>query len=390
VRAPGDTPYLPTPGADPDPVVLTRQFARPSGPPSAPAGYELRDTLGGGGMGVVVLAREAAADRLVALKFVRAAADPAARDRFRVEVRAMARLDHPHVVRVLAVELDRPDPFFAMEYVPGVGLDRRILAGGPLPPAEAARVMEQVARAVQHAHAHGVVHRDLKPGNVVVGPGGVAKVTDFGLAKRVDAADGLTVYDAVLGTPGFMAPEQTGGRNAEVGPAADVYGLGATLYALLTGEPPFRGADPVAVAVRVRAEPPRPPSQLRPGVPAGLEAVALRCLAKDPAGRYPSAGDVADDLARWRRGERTHARPPSRAVRRAGAGYRRQRAAVMAALVPFVLLAISAMPVPVAPDPAVPARSALPPLDLAQKDLEANRGVVLIPPTGEPRFPAWM
>jgi hypothetical protein len=327
----------PTRPAEPDLLAPTLRVGRIDLPPPELPGFDIRDTLGGGGMGVVYLAREEAADRLVALKLVRSACDPAARDRFRVEVRAMARLDHPNVVRVFAVELAAAEPYFTMEYIDGPGLDRRLLADGPLPVAEAARVMEQVARAVQHAHEHGVIHRDLKPGNVVVGSDGTAKVTDFGLAKRIDAADGLTVADAVLGTPGFMAPEQSAGPAGAVGPAADVYGLGSTLYALLTGRPPFVGSDPVDVAVRVRSQPPTPPRDLRPEIPPELEAVVLKCLAKDPADRYESAAAVADDLTRWRKGERTAARPRSR-LWRVAAAVRRRRLTAAAGLVPLALL----------------------------------------------------
>ena len=372
LRAPGYTPFLLTPNADPDPLALTQRITRPQLPPPVLPGYDLREILGGGGMGVVYLAHEVDADRLVALKLVRAATDPAARVRFRVEVQAMARLDHPNVVRVYAVELDRPDPFFTMEPVDGPGLDSRIITGGPLPQDEAARIMEQVARAVQHAHAEGVIHRDLKPGNVIVGSDGVPKVTDFGLAKRIDTEDGLTVYDAVLGTPGFMAPEQTGGRNDEVGKPADVYGLGSTLYALLTGQPPFGGIDPVEVAVRVRTQPPRPPSELRRGVSDELEAVVLKCLEKDPAKRFATAGEMADELARWRRGERTLTRPPSRAVR-LGRAVHRRRSAVMACLVPFVLLATGAVPTP-------PLMQATEPVD---------HKVNLLDNTRMPRFESW-
>jgi hypothetical protein len=408
-RRPGETPFLATPVADPDPLAPTLRVGQTeSPPPPLLPGYSIRDTLGGGGMGVVYLAREEDADRLVALKLIRAATDPAARERFRVEVRAMARLDHPNVVRVYAVELDRPDPFFTMEYVNGPGLDRRLLADGPLPVAEAARVMEQVARAVQHAHDEGVIHRDLKPGNVIVGTDGVPKVTDFGLAKRLDTADGLTVWDAILGTPGFMAAEQTGGRNEEVGPAADVYGLGATLYALLTGRPPFAGTDLVEVAVRVRTEPPTPPRSLRAEVPPELEAIVLKCLEKEPQDRYPSAAAVADDLARWQKGEPTVARPPT-LWRKGWRAVRRQPAA---ALVPVLALAVVAAVIgawwpreqPPVPGPPAPEPIALLPglpyyhdpgmapeltLKGVQQSLRDGKRVVLVEPTALHVQPYW-
>lgn len=386
LRAPEDTPFLITPAADPDPLAPTQKIGQlESSPPPVLPGYDIRDSLGGGGMGVVYLAHEADADRLVALKFVRAAADPAARERFRVEVRAMARLDHPNVARVFAVELDRPDPFFTMEYVDGLGLDRRLSRDGPLPAAEAAQVMEQVARAVQHAHDEGVVHRDLKPGNVIVGSDGVPKVTDFGLAKRTDAADGLTVCDAVLGTPGFMAPEQTGGRNEEVGPAADVYGLGATLYALLTGRPPFSGPNPVEVAIRARTEPPTPPRSLRVDVPAELEAVCLKCLEKDPADRYGSAAAVADELNRWRWGEPTEARPLTRLAHARRRLRRNWRAAAAVGLVLAAALATSAS----APFRAARAKTGEETVAEIRRELAAGRPVVLVGETGPPRYHRW-
>jgi serine/threonine-protein kinase len=361
-------------------------------------------------MGVVYLAREEDADRLVALKLVRAATDPAARERFRVEVRAMARLGHPNVVRVFAVELDRPDPFFTMEYVDGPGLDRRLLADGPLPVAEAVRVMEPVARAVQHAHDEEVIHRDLKPGNVIVGSDGVPRVTDFGLAKRLDTADGLTVWDAVLGTPGFMAPEQAGGRNEEVGPAADVYGLGATLYALLTGHPPFAGTDLVAVAVRVRTEPPTPLRDLRSEIPPELEAIVLKCLEKAPRDRYPSAAAFADDLTRWQKGEPTVARPLTLWTKGWRAVRRRPAAAALAPAVVVVAAVIGAWwprererpPVSAPPAPAPAPIALLPGIHYhapefipelspegAQQDLLDGKQVVLVGPTTLRIQPAW-
>jgi hypothetical protein len=380
--SPESAAFWPTRSAVPDQDALIPLIGRPEVPPPELPGFRFLDSLGGGGMGVVYLARELAADRLVALKLVRAACDPAARDRFQVEVRSMARLDHPNIVRVLTVETEAREPYFTMEYVDGPGLDRRLLAEGPLLVDEAVRIIEQVARAVQHAHDHGVIHRDLKPGNVVVGSDGVPRVTDFGLAKRLYVDDGLTVPEAVLGTPGFMAPEQTGGRNEEVGRAADIYGLGATLYALLTGQPPFTGATPVETACRARTQPPRPPRDLRPEIPRELEAIILKCLEKDSARRYPTAEAVADDLVRWRKGERTLARPPGRLVRLGRAVRHRTRAVAVGGMTVLGLLALAAWvnsePKP-HPDP----------LEQAQRDLAAGKPVVVVPSVGEPRFPIW-
>ncbi len=370
-----------------DPAALTptarigRVAASPPAPPPILPGYEILDTLGTGGMGMVYKAREVGPDRVVAVKLIRAATDPDARDRFRVEVRSLAKLDHPNIVRVYAVELDGREPYFTMEYVDGRGLDKRLAADGPLPPAEAARVVEAVARAVHAAHAAGVVHRDLKPANVLVAADGTPKVTDFGLAKRLDSDDGLTVTDAVLGTPGFMAPEQAGGRSRRIGPPADVYSLGATLYALLTGQPPFRGVTPLDTAEQVRSRSPVPPTRLRPEVPPELEAVVLRCLEKDPARRYPSAEALADDLARWREGRPTVARPPTR-IERAWQTVRGRRPVerATAATLGVVLLASAwAAPVPKDSDP----------VQKAQRDLAAGRKVVLVGPTGQPKWHEW-
>lgn len=278
------------------------------GPPPAPPGYEVLGELGRGGMGVVYKARQVALNRVVALKVVLAGAHASAqhRTRFLREAEAAAGVGHPHVVHVYETGTWAGQPYLALEYCPGGTLADR-LRGAPLPPAAAAELVERLARAVQAAHDRGVVHRDLKPQNVLLAADGTPKVTDFGLAKLADCGDGLTASGAVMGTPSYMAPEQAAGTR-EVGLAADVYALGAVLYECLTGKPPFRGPTPLDTLVQVLEREPRDPWAVSPGADRDLSAVALKCLEKDPADRYPSAAALADDLGRWRRGEPVTAR----------------------------------------------------------------------------------
>ena len=263
------------------------------------AGYELLAEIGRGGMGVVYRARQAGTNRTVAVKLL--ADDPAASARLLAEARAAARLDHPGIVPIFEVGEHAGRPFLAMAHVPGGSLAAR-LAGGPLAPREAARIVRDAARAVQHAHDHGVIHRDLKPGNVLLEPDGRPRVTDFGLAKRSGERT-LTADGAILGTPEYMPPEFAVGRATAAGPAADVYGLGAVLYALLTGRPPFAGGTPLETLRRVAEDAPVPPRDLRPDIERGLQAVCLKCLEKDPAHRYRSAEEMAADLDRYLAGE---------------------------------------------------------------------------------------
>ena len=277
-------------------------------------GYEIVAVLGRGGMGVVYEARDVRAGVSVALKVLHAGAGPRERARFRVEAAVTTRLRHPNVVAVTAAREHEGMAYLVMELVPGGGLDRR-LAAGPLPPREAAELVRDVARAVQFAHDAGVVHRDLKPGNILLGPTG-PKVADFGLAKRLDPdATALTRDGAVLGSPSYMAPEQAAG-SAEIGPAADVYGLGAVLYECLTGRPPFRADTWEATLAQVLRGAPTPPALVNPAVPAALEAVCLRCLEKEPDRRYPRADAVAADLDRALAGEPTAAAPLTPGERR--------------------------------------------------------------------------
>jgi serine/threonine-protein kinase len=266
-------------------------------------GYEVLEELGRGGMGVVYRARQLGADRTVALKMLSDAGPLRPRDlaRFRTEARLLASLHHPNFVLVYEVGEQEGQPFFSMEYVAGGSLSRRLRAH-PLPAAEAARLVETLARAIHAAHQRNILHRDLKPSNVLLALDGTPKIADFGLAKELEKDVGQTPSGTILGTPSYMAPEQAGARK-DVGPTADVYSLGAILYELLTGRPPFRGETPLDTLVEVMSREPRRPSAVRPGVPRELEAVCLKCLEKQPGRRYATAAALADDLARWGGGE---------------------------------------------------------------------------------------
>jgi WD40 repeat protein len=279
----------------------------PAGLPPAPPGFEVLGELGRGGMGVVYQARQVALNRVVALKMVLGAgADEKARVRFLAEAEAVAAVRHPHVVEVYEYGEHAGRPYFAMEFLPGGSLAAAVAKAGRLPPADAAALAEKLARGVQAAHDTGVVHRDLKPGNVLFDEHGEPKVTDFGLVKR--AASDLTATQAVMGTPAYMAPEQAGGKAKYVGPAADVWALGVILYECLTGSPPFRGDDTWSVLRQVIADDP-PPPRAAAAVPRDLELICLKCLRKDPADRYPSAAALADDLGRFLRREPISVRP---------------------------------------------------------------------------------
>jgi serine/threonine protein kinase len=195
-----------------------------------------------------------------------------------------------------------------MGFVEGQSLSQR-LAGGPLPPREAAALMVKVAEAIAYAHHRGVIHRDLKPANILLDQSGNPRVTDFGLAKKVQADSGLTGSGQIMGTPSYMPPEQARGRRGAVGPAADVYALGATLYALVTGRPPFQAATAMDTVLMVLMDEPVPPRRLNASIQRDLETICLKCLEKEPGKRYPTAAALADDLRRYLTGEPIVARP---------------------------------------------------------------------------------
>jgi predicted Ser/Thr protein kinase len=276
-----------------------------SGTPARHFGeYEVQGELGRGGMGVVYLARHTGLQRLVALKVVLGGGLASEQEvrRFQLEARAAAALSHPGIVPVHEVGQYEGQHFFSMGYVPGGSLAART-AAGPVPPDEAARLLRDVCNAVACAHDHGILHRDLKPANILLDENGRPLVTDFGLAKRVTSAgpDGpsLTQTGAVIGTPSYMAPEQAAGRGDEVGVASDVYALGAVLYELLTGRPPFRAATTLETLTQVLDAAPAPPRLVNTSIPADLEAICLKCLEKAAKDRYPAARDLADDLGRY-------------------------------------------------------------------------------------------
>jgi serine/threonine protein kinase len=287
-------------------------------------GYEVRGVIGSGGMGMVYRAEQLGLGRTVALKMI--LAGPAVdtegrRSRFGAEARATARLQHPNIVQVFDYGEREGRPFLALEYVAGGSLAQQ-LGAKPLPAGRAAELLLAVARAVEYAHGQGIIHRDLKPANILLTEHGIPKVADFGLAKRLDADSGSTRTGAVLGSPSYMAPEQAEGRLADVGPATDVYALGAILYEVMTGRPPFNGTTVLETLEHVRSLAPVPPRRLQPEVPRDLETICLKCLEKRPQDRYVSAGALAQDLQSFLAGEPIRARPPSlvdhvtRAVRR--------------------------------------------------------------------------
>ncbi len=302
--------------------------------------FQILRRLGEGGFGLVLLANDPLLRRQVALKLPRAVlvADSKQELRFLREARAAACLSHPHIVPVFEVGREGDQYFFSMGYVEGESLNARVEREGPLPPAQAARLIEQIAEAVDYAHRRGVVHRDLKPQNVLLAQDGQPMVTDFGLAKHSGEADGLTVSGQVMGTPAFMSPEQAQGRLSEIGPRSDVYSLGAMFYYLLTGRPPFCGESVMETLKQVVEAEPMPPRKLKPAIPRDLETISLKCLDKSPQRRYGTARELAEDLRHNLDCEPILARPVTR-VERAWRSVRRRPA--VAALCAAVILALA-------------------------------------------------
>jgi WD40 repeat protein/serine/threonine protein kinase len=322
------------PGSAPPSLDPATSPVGPSASLPAIPGYEILEELGRGGMGVVYKARQVGLNRIAALKMILGGTQsgPEQVARFLAEAEAVAQLQHPNIVQIYEVGRHGEQPYFALEYVSGGGLDKK-LNGTPLPPQDAARLVQAAARGIHAAHERGIIHRDLKPANILLATGedrgwrmedralpssiidprsSIPKITDFGLAKRVDTGAGLTQTGAILGTPSYMAPEQAQSGQVPVGPPTDVYALGAILYELLTGRPPFRAATPLDTIMHVVAEEPVPPSRLTPRLPRDLETICLKCLAKEPRKRYASAADLAEDLSRFLRGQPVHARPVGR------------------------------------------------------------------------------
>jgi tetratricopeptide (TPR) repeat protein/tRNA A-37 threonylcarbamoyl transferase component Bud32 len=306
-------------------------------------GYKILGELGRGGMGVVYKARQVKANRLVALKMVLAGAHAGAHQlaRFNAEAEAVGRLQHANIVQVYEVGQHDGLPFFSLEYVEGGSLAQKI-AGKPQPPREGAAIVELLARAMAAAHQAGIIHRDLKPANVLLSKDGQPKITDFGLAKRLEDDSGLTKSGTLMGTPSYMPPEQANGQTQQIGPLSDLYSLGAVLYELLTGRPPFVGPTMLETLYQVRHQEPLPPSRLQPKIPRDLETICLKCLHKEPAKRYANCEALADDLHRFLGHEPIRARPVSRFEHAWRWCRRNPRVAALSAAVVFLVLVVAA------------------------------------------------
>jgi tetratricopeptide (TPR) repeat protein len=297
---------FPTPGRDPSAALAP---GKPGGDLPRIPGYAVERLLGRGGMGIVYKARQLRLNRPVALKMLIAGAYAGAleRSRFQREAEAVASLRHANIVQIYDVGDHEGWPYFSMELLEGGSL-ARALAGTPQPASQAAALVTTLAEAVQAAHRGGIVHRDLKPANILLTADGTPKIADFGLARHFDGEPILTLSGARMGTPSYMAPEQVVGKASAIGPAADVYALGALLYEMLTGRPPFRGETPSETERQVIAEEPVPPARLNPRVPRDLETICLKCLHKDLHRRYPDAEALAEDLRRFVAGQPIWAR----------------------------------------------------------------------------------
>ena len=306
------------------------------------SGYEILGELGRGGMGVVYKARQKKLNRLVALKMVLSGghASPDVLARFLVEAQAVAALQHPNIVQIYEVGEHDSLPHFSLEFVDGAPLDRA-LAGKPQKPVDAARLVETLSRAMHFAHAHSILHRDLKPANVLLTSDGVPKITDFGLAKKLEGDSGQTKDGSIMGTPSYMAPEQARGEMKNLGPSADIYSLGAMLYEMLVGRPPFLGTTPFETILQVIKEEPVPPSRLIGKLPPDVETICLKCLQKEPAKRYATAELLAEDCRRFIAGEPILSRPIS-SVERAWRWCRRNpRVAGLLATVAGLLVVVT-------------------------------------------------
>jgi eukaryotic-like serine/threonine-protein kinase len=358
----GTVPYFPSePSRTLPPLSTLPDTNLPPVLPQVP-GYEVQKELGRGGMGVVYLARQTALNRLVALKMVATEfVQPEARRRFLAEAEAIAQLQHPGIVQIHEVGYHGGQPYLALEYVPGGSLVDR-LRGEPQPPRAAAELVAQVALAVQAAHDKGIIHRDLKPANILLAVSdqlsavsqtnasekliaescsltAIPKLTDFGLAKRQDSM--VTATGVAVGTPCYMAPEQVLGLRT-LTPATDVYALGAILYEMLTGRPPFKAATPVDTMMQVTQDEVVPPRKLQSATPSDLETICLKCLEKEPTKRYASATALAEDLQRYLRGEPILARPANTVERFVKWARRKPTLAGLLGMVMVALLILSA------------------------------------------------
>jgi len=320
--------------------------AKSGSPAAAPRpqveGYTILSELGRGGMGVVYKARQKKLNRIVALKMVLAGAHAGQEQlaRFYTEAEAVAHLQQPNIVQIYEVGEHEGLPYFSLEFVDGGSLSQRI-DGKPQPVSETATMVELLARAMAYAHERGIVHRDLKPANVLLTKDGQPKITDFGLAKRLESDASQTRSGTLMGTPNYMAPEQARGLVREVGPLADVYALGVILYEMLVGRTPFLGASILDTLQQVRNQEPVPPSRLQPKVPRDLETICLKCLEKEPPKRYDSSAALADDLHRFLAGEPILARPVGAPERIWRWCQRNRRVAALSAAVLLLLVSLA-------------------------------------------------
>lgn len=319
----------------------TQPASLESGPVTVP-GYAILAELGRGGMGVVYKAHHLKLNRVVALKMILAGrhAGPTELARFRQEAELVARLRHPNIIQIYEVGTHEGCTYLALEYVEGGNLAQKT-AGLPQPPRDASRLVELLARAVESAHQSGILHRDLTPSNVLLTADGAPKLTDFGIARSLGNPQEMTATGAILGTPGYLAPEQARASKTDLSPATDVFGLGAILYYLLTGRPPFQAATTLDTVLQTIEREPVPPTQLQPKIPRDLEIICLKCLQKEPARRYPTAAALADDLHRFLVDEPIRARPVSHLERAWRWCRRNPRTAVLIATVALLLVFIA-------------------------------------------------
>lgn len=354
--------------------------------PPAPPGYELLKLLGHGGMGVVYLARDQITERLVAMKFLQRTGHQAAYDRFVIELRALASVEHPNIIRVLGHDFLRANPYFIMEYAAGGSVSHRLKAKAPFQPRDAAQLIATTARAIHAANQAHVIHRDLKPSNILLMEDGSPRVSDFGLAKRLDRDDQLTTGSGAIGTPAYMAPEQARPGIDPVDARTDVYGLGATLYHLVTGEPPFSGTHDIVIG-KVLNDTPKAPRLLCPQIPLALEAIILKCLEKKPANRYSSAEHLAQDLDRFLAGAAPEA-PVLTRRRRLMLALRRGRQQIgQGVLLLLVLTGVFVLGAALWPKPKVVETPDV--LEEINKELLAGHPVTLVGAKGMPRWHRW-
>jgi tRNA A-37 threonylcarbamoyl transferase component Bud32 len=327
-------------------TVLPDSFAATASAPEAGTllkyfgDYELLEEIARGGMGVVWKARQTSLKRDVALKMIRAGtlASPDEVNRFLREAEAAANLQHPNIVAIHEVGEHDGQHYFTMDYVAGRDLGA-LVKDGPLPPNRAACYVKIIAEAIHFAHQRGTLHRDLKPQNVLIDAGDQPRITDFGLAKLMKDHSGLTQSGVVMGSPSYMPPEQAAGRHGNVGPASDVYSLGAMLYELLTGRPPFRGATALNTLREVMEAEPAAPRRLKADIPPDLETICLKCLEKSPLARYPTARALAEELDRYLKGEPILGRPAT-AVHKV-VSWTRRHPGVLAAAAALVMVALA-------------------------------------------------